>query len=181
MTWLSRENRRKTIQHISNSHLTYSGNTSMKLNPKNYTAGKFLGYMVTKRGIEDNPNQIKVIIKMRSPRTMKEIQSLTRWAAALSRFLSRSTDKCKSFFMTIKKNKGSTLDRWMRRSLHKAQRIHLQTFVVIQTLFAIQTSWWRRHVLVLSCIWLCSEHSSDPRILGEQKHVYYISKAFLKL
>lgn len=36
---------------------------------------------------------------------MKEIQSLTRPVAALSRFLSQSTDKCKPFFIEIKKNR----------------------------------------------------------------------------
>lgn len=60
--------------------------------------GKFLGYLVTKRGIDANPNQIREINEMKSPMTMKEIQSLTRKVAALSRFLSRSTDKYKPFF-----------------------------------------------------------------------------------
>lgn len=38
--------------------------------------GNFLGYIVTKQGIEANPDQIKAILEMRSPRTVKEIQSL---------------------------------------------------------------------------------------------------------
>lgn len=82
----------------------------MKLNPEKCTfevaSRNVLGYMVTKRGIEANPYQIKAIIEMRSPKIMKEIQSLTRKAAVLNRFLSRSTDKCKPFVMAIKKSKG---------------------------------------------------------------------------
>ena len=34
-------------------------------------SGKFLGYMVTHRGIEVNPDQIKAINNLRSPRNLK--------------------------------------------------------------------------------------------------------------
>ncbi|KAI5310959.1 hypothetical protein L3X38_045482 [Prunus dulcis] len=40
---------------------------------------------------------------MKSPATTKEIQSLTGKAAALNRFFSRSTDKCRPFFKALKK------------------------------------------------------------------------------
>ena len=53
-------------------------------------SGKFLGYMVTH---EVNPNQIKAINNLRTPRNPKEVQKLTGMAAALNRFISRSTDK----------------------------------------------------------------------------------------
>ena len=36
-------------------------------------SGKFLGYMVTYRGIEVNPNQIKVINGLQAPRNPKEV------------------------------------------------------------------------------------------------------------
>ena len=52
-------------------------------------SGKFLGYMVTHRGIEINPDQIKVINNLRSPRNPKEVQKLTEMATALNRFISR--------------------------------------------------------------------------------------------
>ena len=38
-------------------------------------SGKFLGYMVTHRGIEVNPDQIKAINNMRTPRTQKKCKS----------------------------------------------------------------------------------------------------------
>lgn len=53
----------------------------MKLNPaKCYfglTTGKFLGYLLTQRGIEADPTQIKVIEEIKSPTILKELQSLT--------------------------------------------------------------------------------------------------------
>ena len=38
-------------------------------------SGKFLGYMVTHKGIEVNPDQIKAINNLQSPRNPKEVQN----------------------------------------------------------------------------------------------------------
>uniref|UniRef100_A0A2N9GU89 RNase H type-1 domain-containing protein n=1 Tax=Fagus sylvatica TaxID=28930 RepID=A0A2N9GU89_FAGSY len=54
-------------------------------------------------GIEANPDKIKAILDMSPPKTVKEVQSLTGKAAALNRFVSRSTDKCLPFFRTLRK------------------------------------------------------------------------------
>ena len=69
-------------------------------------SGKFLGYMVTHRGIEVNPDQIKAINNLRSPRNPKEVQKLTGMAVALNKFISRSADRCRPFFLLINKWKG---------------------------------------------------------------------------
>ena len=45
---------------------------------------------------------MQAIINMVSPRTVKEVQKLTRRIAALNRFVSRATDKCLPFFKTLK-------------------------------------------------------------------------------
>ena len=69
-------------------------------------SGKFLGYMVTYRGIEVNPDQIKAINNLRSPRNPKEVQKLTGMVTALNRFIFRSADRCRHFFLLINKWKG---------------------------------------------------------------------------
>ena len=68
--------------------------------------GKFLGYMVTHQGIEVNPDQVKVINSLQSPRNPKEVQKLTGMTAALNRFISRSADRCRHFFLLMNKWKG---------------------------------------------------------------------------
>ena len=65
--------------------------------------GKFLGYMVTHRGIEVNPDQIKAINSLQPLRNPKEVQKLSRMATALNRFIYWSTDKCKPFFLLMKR------------------------------------------------------------------------------
>ena len=66
-------------------------------------SGKFLGYMVTHRGIEVNLDQIKAINNLQLLRNPKEVQKLTGMAVALNRFISRSTDRCRPFFLLINK------------------------------------------------------------------------------
>ena len=69
-------------------------------------SGKFLGYMVTYRGIEVSPDQIKAINSLQAPRNPKEVQKLTGMIAALNRFISRSADRCRPFYLLINKWKG---------------------------------------------------------------------------
>ena len=53
---------------------------NMKLNPGKcafgVTAGKFLGFMVSQKGIEANLNKIRAIMEMTPLRNVKEVQSL---------------------------------------------------------------------------------------------------------
>ena len=60
--------------------------------------GKFLGYMITHRGIKVNLDQIKAISSLHPPRNPKEVQKLTEMAAALNRFISWSANRCHPFF-----------------------------------------------------------------------------------
>ncbi|XP_030959078.1 uncharacterized protein LOC115981029 [Quercus lobata] len=80
----------------------------MKLNPGKcafgVTARKFLGFMVSQRDIEANPNKIRAIMEMAPLTNMKEVQSLNGKIAASNRFMSRATDKCLTFFRTLKKS-----------------------------------------------------------------------------
>jgi len=68
--------------------------------------GKFLGYMVTHRGIEVNPDQIKVINSLQPLPNPKEVQKLTGITTTLNRFISRSADMCRPFFLLMNKWKG---------------------------------------------------------------------------
>ena len=86
----------------------------MKLNPAKCTfgvsSGKFLGYIVTQRGIEANPKQISAVLDLQSPKNSREVQQLMGRIAALNRFISRSTDKCLPFYDLLRGNKRFTWD-----------------------------------------------------------------------
>ena len=61
-------------------------------------SGKFLGYMITHRGIEVDPNQIIAINNLQPPQDPKEVQKLIGMTVALNQFIFRSTDRCRPFF-----------------------------------------------------------------------------------
>ncbi len=70
----------------------------MKLNPEKCTfgikVGKFLGYIVLERGIEANPEKIKIIIDMKSPKSIKEVQKLNKQITELGHFMLCSAKRC---------------------------------------------------------------------------------------
>ncbi|GAA0155975.1 hypothetical protein LIER_13579 [Lithospermum erythrorhizon] len=67
------------------------------------TSGKFLGYMISERGIEPNPDKIKAILDMQPPREYKDIQKLIGCLAALSRFIFKSGEKNLPFFKNLRR------------------------------------------------------------------------------
>ncbi|XP_057723967.1 uncharacterized protein LOC130939916 [Arachis stenosperma] len=87
--------------------------SNMRLNPEKCAfgvkGGKFLGFMLTSRGIEANPEKCEAIINMRSPRTIKEVQQLNGRLAALSRFLPAVSSHSQHFFNILK---GQTKFNW---------------------------------------------------------------------
>ncbi|KAK1602726.1 hypothetical protein QYE76_008207 [Lolium multiflorum] len=78
----------------------------LKLNPTKCSfgvpAGELLGFLVSARGIEANPEKIQAIVTMRKPTKLKEIQQLTGRVAALSRFIARLGEKALPFYALIK-------------------------------------------------------------------------------
>jgi hypothetical protein len=63
-----------------------------KLNPTKCVfgvpSGKLLGFIVSNRGIEANPVKITTITDIGAPATIKDVQKLTCYMAALNRFIS---------------------------------------------------------------------------------------------
>ena len=81
---------------------------NMKLNPNKYafgvTAGKFLGFMVSQRGIEVNLEKIWAIMELEPLKMVKEVQSLNGKIVTLNRFVLKATDKYLPFFYTLRKS-----------------------------------------------------------------------------
>ncbi|XP_014490737.1 uncharacterized protein LOC106753443 [Vigna radiata var. radiata] len=80
----------------------------LRLNPSKCTfgvsAGKFLGFMLTSRGIEANPEKCRAILEMRTPTKLKEVQCLVGRLTALSRFIPRLSEHIKPILNNMKKN-----------------------------------------------------------------------------
>ncbi|KAL0457774.1 UNVERIFIED_CONTAM: hypothetical protein Slati_0404600 [Sesamum latifolium] len=102
---------KKAADHVKDLEETFSvlRKYKLKLNQAKCAFGvpgdRFLGFMVTQRGIKANPLKIKAIIDMKAPTCLNEAQRLTGRIAALSRFISKSAEKSLPFFKTLRKAK----------------------------------------------------------------------------
>ena len=70
----------------------------LKLNPAKCTfgatSGKLLGFVVSKKGIEIDPDKVRAIQELPPPRTQKKIRSFMGKLNYIARFISQMTAKC---------------------------------------------------------------------------------------
>ena len=102
------------LKHLNESFELFRKH-KLKLNPLKCAFGvqsvKFLGYLVTKWNIEVGIEQLQEILNMSSLTMKKKIQALTGWLIALNRFISRSSNKLRPFFMALK---GFSSKEWTK-------------------------------------------------------------------
>nr|GEV46396.1 reverse transcriptase domain-containing protein [Tanacetum cinerariifolium] len=103
---------------------------NMKLNSKKCSFGvkeeKFLGYMVTSKGIRANPKKTNAVADMQSPKPLKEMQSLDGKLALFNRFLFKSSEWALPFFKTLKNTTKENKDDFregMAKYLAKAREL----------------------------------------------------------
>ena len=134
-------------------------------------SGKFLNHMVTYRGIEVNPGQVKVINSLQPPRNPKKVQKLTGMTAALNRFISWLADICRPFFLLM--NKWKCFE-WTKECAQAFQQLKdypshppiMSSLEADEVLFAYIAV--ASHVVSLVLIQIDS---------GKQRLVYYVSKS----
>ncbi|RVW14181.1 hypothetical protein CK203_109725 [Vitis vinifera] len=66
--------------------------------------------MVSERGIEVDPDKIRVILDMPAPRTEREIKGFLGILQYINRFIARLTDICKPIFRLLRKNQPTVWD-----------------------------------------------------------------------
>ena len=84
----------------------------MRLNPKKcifgVTSGKLLGYIISERGIEEDPDKIRAILDMSPPQTETEI-FLGR-LQYINRFIVRLKDTCEAIIQLLRKKQPKVWD-----------------------------------------------------------------------
>ena len=147
----------------------------LRLNPNKCTfgveAGKFLGFMLTSRGIEVNPDICSTILNMQSPRTIKEVQQLTGRIAALTRFLPASARKCLPFFRTLRHKEEFQWDVQCEKAFQELRKV-LSSPPILSRLDPGQTLYLYLAITdeVISAT-LVKEESRN------QSPIYFVSKA----
>jgi hypothetical protein len=98
----------KQENHITDLQETSANfrQAGLKLNPEKCVfgvkKGKFLGCLVSTKGIKANPSKIEAILRMEPPNSKKGAQRLAGRLASLNRFISRSAERNMPFFEILK-------------------------------------------------------------------------------
>lgn len=101
----------KSVYHIEDLRKTFDRTRlhQVSLNLSKCTFGvqfgKFLGYMISPKGIELNPEKLDAIERIRSPTCHKKVQSLNSRLVSLNRFLAKYGDNSFPFFEVLRANK----------------------------------------------------------------------------
>ncbi|GAU22916.1 hypothetical protein TSUD_326890 [Trifolium subterraneum] len=147
---------------------------NMRLNPAKRSfgvhTGKFLGFLLTHRGIEANPDKRQAIINMRSPTSVKEVQQLTGRIAALSRFLSCSGEKTCHFFATLRKSERFT---WSPQCEEAFQTIKV---FLVSPLILTRPEQGKTLHLYLAVSGKALSSAPVQEVGGEEKPIYSVSR-----
>ncbi|XP_070004427.1 uncharacterized protein [Nicotiana sylvestris] len=136
--------------------------------------GKFLGFLVSNRGIEVNPTQIKAIEEIPNILTnKKEVQRLTGRIAALGRFISKSSEKCFKFFSAVKKHDHFEWNGECQKALR-----NLKTYLSNPPLLAKPKAGEKLLIyLAISEVAVSAVLVQEEQ--GKQSPIYYVSKYLL--
>ena len=116
--------------HIQDLRETFANlrRHGLKLNPEKCVfgvrRGKLLGCMITKRGIEANPEKIEAVRRMKPPTIRKGVQKITGRLASLNRFISKSAEKCLPFFKALKRLRQHRMGQRAGEGLRRPQAVH---------------------------------------------------------
>ncbi|KAJ9553525.1 hypothetical protein OSB04_017570 [Centaurea solstitialis] len=120
-----------------------------------------------------SPEQVKAITEIQSPRNIKEVQKLTGRVAALTRFISRSSDKCHLFYNVLRKNQG-----FLWTDEHEKALQELKQYMTSPPLLTkpIEGESLQLYLAV-------SKNATSAVLVREedqrQQPIYYVSKSFL--
>ena len=148
----------------------------IKLNPLKYafgiSASRFLGFMVTQRGIEANPAQLKALMESLDPSSRKGVHQLTARLATLGQFISRFTDRLKPFFAALK---GANRAEWNEECDQALAAIkHYQEEPPVLAIpEAGETLFMYLAVLDVAISFILFKEGED----GRQRPVFFVSKS----
>ena len=139
-------------------------------------SGQLLGYLISARGIEANPEKIQAIITMEQPKNLRGVQQLTGRLAALSQFIGRLGEKALPFYQLLKKSENF---EWTA----EAQIAFEDLKHMLSTPPMLVTPKEREPVLlyiaatnqVVSTA-LVVERAEEGKIHGVQRPIYYLSE-----
>jgi hypothetical protein len=157
---------------------------NMMLNPTKCVfgvpAGQLLGFIVSHRGIEVNPEKIKAILKISRPNDLKGVQRITGCMAVVSRFISRLGEKVLPLYKLMKKsdefiwtNEADAALKDLKRVLSSAPVLAAPKDQEPMLLYMVATN---RVVSIVIVV----EHKEEAQEYCIPRPVYYVNEVLME-
>ncbi|KAE8654967.1 hypothetical protein F3Y22_tig00117034pilonHSYRG00338 [Hibiscus syriacus] len=164
------QNLRKLFQRLRKYQL--------KLNPAKctfgVTSGKLLGFVVSKKGIEIDPDKVKAIQDLPPPNTKKEVRGFLGRLNYISRFISQLTDKCDPVFKLLRKNNPEVWNEECQETLDIIKK-YLSNAPILVSPMPDRPLILYLTVFENSMGCVLGQHDESGR---KEKAIYYLSKKF---
>ncbi|XP_077252401.1 uncharacterized protein LOC143891751 [Tasmannia lanceolata] len=152
----------------------------LRLNPNKcvfgVTSGKLLGFLVSRRGIEVDPQKIKAIQEMAPPKTEKQIRGFLGKVQYLRRFIAQLTTTCEPIFKLLKKNAPKKWNEECQEAFEKIKQC-LALPPVLSPIIPGQPM--LLYLSVTDTAMGCMLAQQDPESKRERA-IYYVSKKMLE-
>ncbi|XP_038678394.1 uncharacterized protein LOC119979838, partial [Tripterygium wilfordii] len=150
----------------------------LKLNPAKCTfgatSGKLLGFIVSRKGIEVDPDKVKAILEMPPPRTEKEVRGFLGRLNYVARFISQLTATCEPIFKLLRKSNSTEWNEDCQIAFEKIKK-YLKSPPVLMPPVAGRPLILYLTVSDISMGCVLGQHDSSGRI---EHAIYYLSKKF---
>ncbi|PKI59190.1 hypothetical protein CRG98_020419 [Punica granatum] len=149
-----------------------------RLNPAKCTfsaqSGKLLGFVVSERGIEVDPDKVKAIKELPPPSSVREVRGFLGRLNYIARFIANLTDKCQPLFRLLRKNAAIEWDEECHKAFNTIKAYLVQPPVLVPPtpgrLLILYLTVRRQS---LGCMLGQEEESTHT-----ERAIYYLSKKF---
>nr|XP_027189418.1 uncharacterized protein LOC113786262 [Cicer arietinum] len=150
----------------------------LRLNPAKCTfgvrSGKLLGFIVSQKGIEVDPDKVRAIQEMPAPRTEKEVRGFLGRLNYIARFISHLTATCEPIFKLLRKDQKVEWNENCQKAFEKIKQYLSKPPILVPPVPGKPLIMYLT-VLDESMGCVLGQHDES----GRKEHaIYYLSKKF---
>ncbi|XP_073219715.1 uncharacterized protein [Cicer arietinum] len=150
----------------------------LRLNPAKCTfgvrSGKLLGFIVSQKGIEVDPDKVRAIQEMPAPRTEKEVRGFLGRLNYIARFISHLTATCEPIFKLLRKDQKVEWNENCQKAFEKIKQYLSKPPILVPPVHGKPLIMYLT-VLDESMGCVLGQHDES----GRKEHaIYYLSKKF---
>jgi hypothetical protein len=148
----------------------------LKLNPAKCSfgvkSGKLLGFVVSEKGIEVDPDKAKAIQSMPSPKTENEVRGFLGRLNYITRFIAQLTTTCEPIFRLLRKKNPRTRNEECEEAFNKIKHyLHSPPLLVPPILGTPLILYLTVTEIAMGCV--LGQHDETKR---KERVIYYLSK-----